>query len=159
MDRSEFNRKMDELLTEAEQLVPTENIPDLPARSGTPEVPDWHAFELALWSKGEEIRQLLLETRKKPDQEHLDRIAELCTNPRAKRGRQSFVLLLGKKSCDSYAPQIAGLLGDEEVAGQAIDTLCKMGTADYLQQIKPFTEHHRTWIRNLAKKYVHKYSG
>jgi hypothetical protein len=67
-------------------------------------------------------------------------------------------MLLGKKCYAEYAPIIASFLSDDDIDGHVVDTLYKMGTPDYVAQIQPLTKHNRTWIRNIAKKYINKYS-
>lgn len=158
MDRPKFDIQMNALLTAAEALIPEKEPADLPFMTDTPDVRAWHQFELELWNKGEAIRQLILKSRKEPDPEQARRICRICTEPFAKRGRQSFILLLGKTRYAGYAPMIAAQLPDDDVAGQVIITLYKMGCSGYLAQIEPFTKHECAWIRNVAKKYVDKYS-
>ena len=58
--------------------------------------------------------------------------------------------------CD-FAEQIASLIYDDDVDGQVIDTLYKMGVTGYADLIEPFLTHNRTWIRNEAKRYIQKY--
>lgn len=157
MDRLDFDNKMNIILSEAELLIPEEKLPDLPFLAEAPDVHDWYKFEHRLWDKGEEIRQLILESKRKPNKDQIKRICDICTNPFAKRGRQSFVMLLGKKCYVQLAPMIVSLLCEDDVNGHVIDTLYKMGASDYVSQIEPFTEHNRTWIRNIAKKYINKY--
>ncbi len=158
MDRVDFDNQLNKLLTEAENLIPKENLPDLPFIPEVPDVHDWYRFENDLWNKGEEVRQLILHSKKKPNCEQVKRICGICTNPFAKRGRQSFVMLLGRKCYTEYAPIIAPFLSDDDIDGHVVETLYKMGTPDYVSQIQPFTKHKRTWIRNIAKKYINKYS-
>ena len=158
MDRLDFDNQLDKILSEAESLIPNEKLPDLPFIPEAPDVHDYHRYELDLWDKGEEIRQLIFDSKKKPNQYQIKRICNICTNPFAGRGRQSFVVLLGKKCYAEYAPIIAPFLSDDDIDGHVIDTLYKMRTPDYVSQIQPFTKHKRTWIRNIAKKYINKYS-
>ena len=158
MDRLDFDNQFDKLLSEAESLIPNEALPDLPFLTEAPDVHDYYRFELDLWDKGEEIRQLISNNKKKPNRIQIERICNICTNPFAKRGRQSFVMLLGRKCYAEYAPIIAPFLSDDDIDGHVVDTLYKMGTPDFVSQIKPLTKHKRTWIRNIAKKYVNKYS-
>ena len=158
MDRVDFDNQLNKLLTEAENLIPKESLPDLPFIPEVPDVHDWYRFENDLWNKGEEVRQLILNSKKKPNREQVKRICEICTNPVAKRGRQSFVMLLGRKCYTEYAPIIAPFLSDDDIDGHVVDTLYKMGISDYVSQIQPLTKHKRTWIRNIAKKYINKYS-
>lgn len=159
MDREQFDNGLNELLSIAEALIPDENLPDLPFMESAPDVHDWYGFEHELWEKGEEIRQHIIYGNKKPNTEQVERIVSICMDKRAKRGRESFVMLLGKKCYVKYAEKIATLLSDSDVDGHVIDTLYKMGADGYGLQIKPFVEHNRTWIRNKAKKYIEKYGN
>ena len=90
-------------------------------------------------------------------QSQIDRIINICLDERAKRGRQSLVLLLGKKVYQKYSDKIAPLLDSDDIDGQVIDTLYKMQAGQYVDLIRPFMNHKRTWIKNTAKRYVQKY--
>ncbi len=157
MDRKAFDSELNNFLTRAEALIPKENLPDLPYMDLAPDVHDWYEFEHRLWEIGEEIRQFLSENKNKLNKNQIDRIVSICLDKKAKRGRQSFVMLLGKKIYNSYADMIVTVLNDDDVDGQVIDTLYKMGAKEYVEQIEPFLTHNRTWIRNEAKRYVQKY--
>ena len=157
MDRKAFDSDLNNLLTRAEALIPEENLPDLPYMDLAPDVHDWYEFEHRLWEIGEEIRQFLSENKNKLNKNQIDRIVSICLDKKAKRGRQSFVMLLGKKIYNSYADMIVTVLNDDDVDGQVIDTLYKMGAKEYVEFIEPFLTHNRTWIRNEAKRYVQKY--
>ena len=157
MDRQQFDNELNELLSDAEMMIPNEILHDLPFMESAPDVHDWYDFEHELWEKGEEIRQHILYGKKKPNTEQVERIVSICMDKRAKRGRESFVMLLGKKCYVDYAEKIATLLNDSNVDGHVIDTLYKMGAEGYGSQIELFTNHNRTWIKNKAKKYLEKY--
>lgn len=157
MDRKQFDKKLNELLSNAELMIPEEFLPDLPFMETASDVHDWYDFEHELWEKGEEIRQHILYGKKKPNTEQVERIVAICMDKKAKRGRESFVMLLGKKCYINYAEKIAILLNDSDVDGHVIDTLYKMGADSYSTQIKPFVNHNRAWIRNKAKKYIEKF--
>ncbi len=157
MDRIFFDNELDSLLTSAEALIPEDNLPDLPFMDLAPDIHDWYKFEHELWEIGENIRQFLSENKNKLNGSQIERIIIICLDKRAKRGRQSFVVLLGKKIYCNYSAQIVSLLNDEDVDGQVIDTLYKMGAKEYVDLIEPFLTHNRTWIRNEAKRYVQKY--
>ena len=159
MNRADFDARIDRLLLDAETLIPTQALPALPAMEYAPTVPSWYGFEHQLWGLGEDLRQLILAEKKDLNAEQTDRICRLCENTNAKRGRQSFVLLLGKKRFLPYADRIAPLLPDADISGQVISTLYKMGAAQYVDRIKPYTEHRVTWIKNEAKKYLQKYGA
>ena len=157
MERNIFDKELDNLLLRAEELIPTEDLPDLPFMELAPDVHDWYKFEHQLWDVGEEIRQFLLVNKNKLNDNQIERIIEICLNKKAKRGRQSFVMLLGKKIYCSYARRLVSLLDDNDVDGHTIDTLYKMGAAEYIELIRPFLTHKQTWIKNEAKRYIQKY--
>lgn len=157
MDRKVFDNKLNGYLDNAEALIPKESLPDLPYMDLAPDVHDWYEFEHRLWEIGEEIRQFLSENKNKLNKNQIERIVSICLDKNAKRGRQSFVMLLGKKIYSSYADKIVTVLNDDDVDGQVIDTLYKMGAKEYVELIEPFLTHNRTWIRNEAKRYVQKY--
>ena len=157
MERNIFDKEIDNLLLRAEELIPTEDLPDLPFMKLAPNVHDWYKFEHQLWDVGEEIRQFLSVNKNKLNENQIERIVEICLNKKAKRGRQSFVMLLGKKIYCSYAGRLVSLLDDNDVDGHTIDTLYKMGAAEYIELIRPFLTHKQTWIKNEAKRYIYKY--
>lgn len=157
MRRDEFNAQINKLLLSAEALIPKENLPDLPYMEQAPKVHNWYDFEHELWGIGEDIRQLIVAEHKDLNPEQINRVCKICVNVCAKRGRQSFVMLLGKKRYVPYADRIAAVLTDEDIDGHVISTLYKMGATQYVDQIKPYSTHSITWIRNEAKRYVQKY--
>ena len=158
MTREEFNTRITELLISAVALIPTTVLPALPFMKQAPTVHDWYDFEHRLWELGEEIRQLTVTENKALSAEHIETICRICSDPKAKRGRESFVMLMGKKRYSDYASRLATLLTDGDVNGHVISTLNKMGASQYVEEIKPYTAHATSWIRNEAKKYVKKYS-
>ena len=135
MTRSEFDARIDGILLSAERLVPQENLPDLPFMELAPAVHDWYDFEHALWEIGENIRQLILSERKDLKHAQADRVCRICAAVKAKRGRQTFVMLLGKKKFSPYAEQLAALLPDEDIDGHIISTLYKMGASQFTESI------------------------
>lgn len=155
--RTLFDEKTDELLEKAESMIPDEVLPDLPFLELAPDVHDWYKFEHDLWNIGEELRQLALEHGKYFNPKQIGRIIAICQDCRAKRGRQSFVLLLGKKVYGKYAEEIVSLLNDTDVEGHVICTLYKMGAGQYTHLVRPFLNHKRTWIKNDAKRYIAKF--
>lgn len=155
MDKKVFDTAVEELLSEARSLIPEELFPDQPYVSGTDT--GWYSFELKLWSKGEELRQLLTASGRRLTAEQAAAVLSICLEPKAKRGRQSFLLLLGRTCFACHAQAVAGLLSDPHVAGQAIDTLCKMRVPGFSGDIEPFLSHEKTWVRNCAKRYLAKY--
>ncbi len=159
MNRAEFDACIDNFLLSAEKLIPQNALPDLPFMELAPTVHDWYDFEHALWEIGEDIRQLVSSERKELNTEQTARVCRICTDTKAKRGRQSFVMLLGKKKFLPFAEQLAVLLPDDDIDGHIISALYKMGASQYIERVKPYTNHSITWIRNEAKRYIQKYGA
>lgn len=106
---------------------------------------------------GEEIRPLLTGSPKlRSDIDIQKKILNICLNKKAKRGRQSFIILMGSTKFSQYAKDIVSQLSDPAVSGHVIDTLIKMKAADYKEEVSQFLENETTWIRNKAKKYCEK---
>lgn len=158
MDKTTFDSQIHQLLTQAADAVPARFPPAHPDLSQFPGIPGWHQHELALWNIGEQIRQLLAESGKWMDDAQVDAVLQICLNSSAGRGRQSFVLLLGKVRYARFAPSVAQLLQDAEVCGQAVNTLYKMRADGYADLIHSLSEHEQAWIRREAKRYLQKYS-
>lgn len=155
--RNRFDDGIESLLRKAEALIPDEMLPDLPYMELAPDVHEWYTFEHELWKVGEEIRLLTSEYKMKFNKDQINRIVNICLDKRAKRGRQSFVLLLGRKMYADYADKMVLILKDDDIDGQVIDTLYKMQAGQYVELIKPFLNHNRTWIRNEAKRFIQKF--
>ena len=155
MNKTEILDKADKLISQAEKLIPKTFETDLPPTKLIPHVPDWHSFEHEIWRLGEELRQLIktnLTIRK--EDELFRRILKVCTNKNAKRGRQSFIMLLGAKQFSRFAADLITQVDDKFVDGQVICTIQKMHVAGFDSEVKPFIEHKHAWIRNAAKKYL-----
>ena len=155
---NETKHKIIELLAKAEKAITSELKPDLPPGQYTSGSPEWHDFEHVIWALGEDIRQLFINNKSLRKDIELQRtILRIATDPKAKRGRQSFIMLLGYTFCSQFAHQIAEQLSDPHVCGHVVDTLLKMRTPDFVNEVKPFTRYKTTWIRNKAKRYIEKY--
>ncbi len=155
--RKAFDRRLQLLLEEAVSLIPAVPLPDpVPGRSPE-DTPAWHPHELRIWALGEEIRQLLVQNGKLLNEAQVSRILTVCQDNRAGRGRQSFVMLLGRTRYAASAPALAPLLSDPDICGQVINVLYKMRAASHAAQIRPFADCPCTWIRNEAKRYLAAY--
>lgn len=120
--------------------------------------PEWYPFESQIWKNGERIRQLFLIVKKLKNKESIfDKLFKIATNRNAKRGRQSFIMLLGGVKYSKYSPELIKQLDDDNVDGHIIDAIYKMKVDEFTEDIKPFTDHKFTWVRNIAKKYCKKY--
>ena len=150
MDREIFDNELNFLLAKAEDKIPNENLPNLPFMELAPDVHDWYMFEHEIWEIGEEIRQLIFSSKKVLTDFQIDRIINICLDERAKRGRQSFVLLLGKKAYQKYSDKIVPLLNSDDIDGHVIDALYKMQAGQYVDLIHPFTTHKKTWIKKYC---------
>lgn len=148
MDRKTFDNKINSLLENAEKIIPNEDVQI--------EISIWHTFEHELWKIGEVIRQLIHEEKKDLNVEQSDRICNICLNSKAKRGRQSFVMLLSKKRYFKYSDQLVSLLKDVDVSGHVLDALYKMKVLQYQEEVKPLLRSKYTWINKLAKRYIEK---
>ncbi len=149
-----------DLITQAEEAIPPEQVADLPPVPYSSGAPEWHAYEHTVWQCGEAIRQLLtkkISLRRNADLQ--DGFMRVACNAKAKRGRQSFVMLLGYTTCAHRAPELVGQLTDPCVTGHVIDTLLKMRCADYVTQVQPFASHKMAWIRKKATTYVERYGN
>ena len=156
-NREVFDCEFDILIKKTVEKIPDTELPDLPYMKEAPDVHEWYMFEHEIWDIGEEIRQLVVKHKKKFTEEQITRIISICLDRRAKRGRQSFVMLLNKKAYCDYSERIISLLSDDDVEGHVIYSLYRMQAGQYNELIKPFLNHKRTWIRNEAKRYIQRY--
>ena len=157
MTRMEFDHTVNGLLQKADAIIPKNKMEALSPLKDMPNVRDWRLFEHELWELGEQIRQTETKEKKRFDAEQVGRILTICENENAGRGRESFVMLLARKSYASYGDRIIGLLSDADVNGQVIYTLYKMGDGRHADLIRPFAAEQRTWIRKEAKRYIEKF--
>ncbi len=154
MDKKAFDKAFSQLLAEALSLIPEMELPDLPS---LPPENSWYSFELQLWAKGEEIRQLIQAANQKMDEPQVLAILSICENRRGRRGRQSFLMLLGRKACALHADAVIQLLPDPHLTSHAINTLYKMHAGGYASQVAPYRSHPQSLIRKEAKRYLQKY--
>lgn len=146
------------LLVDAMSMVPESHLPDLDPIDGYPDVPKWHKFENRIWEVGENIRQLMNSSpRLRSDVDLQDRYIEIAKKKHAKRGRQSFIMLLAYKVCTTRSEELVSELNDPFVSGQVIYMWRKMQTALYVEDVSPFINDPKKWIRDEAKKYIDKY--
>lgn len=144
-------------IAQADQLIPKERIPNL--TKGNSDWHAWHDFEHTVWNLGEEVRQIMKQYQALRKDEHLQQLVlDIVLNRNAKRGRQSFIMLLGYTFCAKYAPKLISQLDDEFVNGHIIYTLLRMRADGFVELVKPFTTHKKTWIRNYAIRYCDRHS-
>src|SRR5665647_624346 len=126
-DQIQFDNEVDASINEALTMIPKKSLSNLPMIKEYKGVPEWYDFEQLIWEKGEMIRQLISNNRTcELNQRQIEKIVQIATDSKAKRGRQSFVMLLGRKKYLAYAERIAQQICDDDVVGQTIVTLSKM---------------------------------
>jgi len=151
--------KILQLIESAKSEIPTDLVKDLPVSELTG-YPQKHSFEYNIWGIGEKIRPLLIEEPKLRSNIEIQKgILSICMDKRAKKGRESFVMLMGSVKFAKYASEIASLVNDSDVSGHAINTLVKMKQPGFFQEVAPHKESKIAWVRNAAKKYCEKYGG
>ncbi len=154
-DRSAVRSAIVSLLDDASAAIPNRLVGRLPESEELDGEPAWHDFESPIWALGEEIRQLFL--RKPALRTACDlqiQILGIATDRRAHRGRQSFVMLLGYKSCANHAARLFQEIDDPCIDGHIISTLYKMKAHGFASQIQPFVTNRMTWIRKEAIRYI-----
>lgn len=158
MDKEQAKLKVLELLRETEELIPKDNPESLAPIEGFPDIPQWHSFEHEIWKNGEAIRQLFNEHKTlSHDTNITEKILSICLDRNAKRGRQTFIMLLWNKKYAEYADKLVSQIDDKFVYGHIIEGLNKMKTPYYLTQVRPFCSDRTTWIRKQAQKYIDQY--
>ena len=146
------------ILDEVKLLTPLEFPTDLPRKKELLGNFTWYDFEIKVWELGENIRQLFLQNPKlKRDKDVLNEILNVIKTKNLRRGRESFVLLLGFVDAKYLAPEIAAFLEDKDINGHVLIALLKMKAKDYTDKVKPLINSDVTWIRNLAKRYCERY--
>ncbi|MGB8459063.1 MAG: hypothetical protein WCE50_15165 [Candidatus Acidiferrum sp.] len=66
-------------------------------------------------------------------------------------------MALGFVAARQHAKTLAPFLRDLDVDGQVVYTLIKMKAPDFVSEVEPLLQSDKTWIRNLAKKYLSRY--
>jgi hypothetical protein len=160
MDKEQAKLKVLELLLETKKLIPKDNVPNLDPIDGFPNIPQWHSFEHEVWKNGECIRQLFKEHKTlSQDKNIVEKILSICLDKNAKRGRQSFIMLLWNKKYAEYADKLVSQIDDKFVDGHIIEALNKMKTPYFLKEVRPFCSDKTTWIRKQAQNYIDQYDN
>jgi hypothetical protein len=139
-------------------LAPREYPPTLPPSRELFGASDWYPFEHEAWHIGEKIRQAFVAKPSiRKDREIIQRVLQVALCRNLRRGRQSFIMLLGFVAAKPFADNLAPYLQDKDVAGHVLDTLLKMRVPEFATEVSPLLKADQTWIRNLAKKYLERY--
>jgi hypothetical protein len=120
--------------------------------------PNWSGYESIIWDAGFEFLEPILKVKKyRGENALLDGISSMCTEKKYGKGRQSFVMLLGKYGTIKYAPVLANLIDDTEVAIHSIDALTRLKDLSQFEKIKKLSENIKsTPVRSYARKYIKK---
>jgi hypothetical protein len=139
-------------------LAPAEYPPTLPPSKEISGEPEWYAFEREAWPLGESIRRAFVQNSKlKKNATVLEKVLEVARCRNLRRGRQSFIMALGFVAAGQHAKTLSTFLQDPDVGGQVLYTLVKMKASGFASEVEPLLQSDKTWIRNLAKKYLSRY--
>jgi len=86
------------------------------------------------------------------DESHFDEVVELIRDKRHGTSRDMMVLRLSRLDPNRAVDVLIELLGDDEVAGQALIALGKLKARKARLQIERFVEHPNPWVREEAHK-------
>jgi hypothetical protein len=67
-------------------------------------------------------------------------------------------MALGFVAARQHARTLCSFLSDSDVCGHVLYTLVKMKSPEFVREVEPLIESDKTWIRNLAKKYLSRYA-
>ena len=139
-------------------LAPVSFPADLPPTPLIPGVSAWQEFERATWGIGERIRQTLLVNPKfKKNPDLIQAVLEVIQDRNLRRGRESFVMLLGFTGAAKHAPLVASFASDPDIEGHVVDTLLRMRAPGFAREVSGLTNHQHAWIRRLARRYMERY--
>jgi hypothetical protein len=116
-------------------------------------------FETEIWMIGEDIRQGILKERKNKTENYLkilDKIIEIITIEKYRKGRESFVMLLSYyKNNNEVKNLLEKLLDDNKLYGFAINELNKLKEYNCINKITEIYNNEKNgWIKRDAKKYI-----
>jgi len=155
MSTGDVRREIEGLVKSARRLLPETLLDALPPDETLGGVPAWRDFEHRVWAIGERIRQLLLNApRLRADPMIQELFANIACDRRAHRGRQSFVMLLGYRSCAEYAVRLIEHLDDSFVDGHVVNTIYKMRAPGFSDRVRSLVDDKMAWVRNEAKRYL-----
>jgi hypothetical protein len=139
-------------------LAPALYPPTLPPFKESLGAPDWYSFEHEAWGIGESVRRSFVQNPKfKKNRDVLSRMVEVACCRNLRRGRQSFIMALGFVAARQCAKTLSPFLTDPDVDGHVVYTLIKMKAPGFISEVEPLLQSDKTWIRNLAEKYLSRY--
>ncbi len=149
------NREIGKKINDVLKHIPSEELTELPkTRYG---LSQWHSYEYFIWKAGEQIRQMLLKNKNiELSDSQIEKIIEIINNPLAKRGRQTFTWLLGKRKYAGLAPRIIDQIYDDDISLHIFNTIYKMRALGYEKEILDFQERFKPLAaeRKKIKRYL-----
>jgi hypothetical protein len=122
--------------------------------------PDWRGFELRVWQLGESLRLFLKKKKQwRGRGQLLDAIANLLSDRRFGKGRQTLALLLGDFGGRDYGDALGRALDDSEVWGHAIKALTKAKISGFAAEVAGVQAQEKGWIRSAARKYLQSFEA
>ena len=117
----------------------------------------WNHYESLTWALGESFRRIMVRNKKLRRCERLfTAVRSLCFEERFGKGRESFVMLLGRYGGSAQIPTLIKLLEDPDVSGHAVYALRLLGAAEATDNVRPFLNSPKTWVRKQAEKFFEK---
>ena len=108
--------------------------------------------QIYVWKTGEQMRQILLKNEKTElSDSQIEKIIGIINNPLAKRGRQTFVWLLGKRKYAELAPRIIDQIYDDDVSLHVFNTIYNMRALGYEKEILDFQERFKLLVADRKK--------
>ena len=137
-----ISKEIGKKINDALKYIPSKELEELPKTRDN--LPQWHNYEHFIWKTGEQMRQILLKNKKTElSDSQIEKIIGIINNPLAKRGRQTFVWLLGKRKYAGLAPRIIDQIYDDDVSLHVFNTIYKMRALGYEKEILDFQERFR----------------
>lgn len=122
---------------------------------GVDGAPSWMEYEHKIWQMGESLRPLLKKRKKWHGKgEVMDAVAEILSDERFGKGRQTFALLLGDFGASSYGSALAAQLRSEEVQGHCLKSLRKAKIYGYDKEVGEVYRKRSGWVKKAAKAYL-----
>jgi len=88
----------------------------------------------------------------------LDDLLDIAKNREYGMARQMVVVALGKLKDPRAIDTLIGLVGDDDVTGQAVGALGALRAREALPVLEGLSEHSNSWIRKEAEKAIAKIS-
>ena len=117
----------------------------------------WRRYENLVWTLGESFRRIMLHNKGLRKSERVfDSVRAVCSDDRFGKGRESFTMLLGQYGGSAQITALMGLLDDPEICGHAVYALRLLGAVEAAENVRPFLNSPKAWIKQEALMYFEK---